>query len=86
MSQSSLLEPLLFSIHIHGSPIACDLAHADVAILTSTLKVFSQHGDLNNNINEEQNKICNWLNVNKLALHFDKAKVMIFHMICHKGK
>ena len=50
MSQSSLLGPLLFSIYIHGLPIAGDLAHADVAILTSALKVFSQHGDLNNNI------------------------------------
>ena len=53
MSQGSILEHLLFIVYIHGSPIASDLfnfiAHADDVTLT----VFSQHGDLTNNINEE---------------------------------
>ena len=42
--------------------------------------MFNRPGDLNNNINEELNKICDGLNINKLALNVDKTKAMIFRM------
>ena len=74
----------MFIIYINDLPIASDLfnfiTYADNTTLTSTLDVFNRPGDLNNNINEELNKICDWLNVNKLALNVDKTKAMIFHM------
>ena len=82
--QGSVLGPLLFIIYINDLPIASDLfnfiTYADDTTLTSILYVFSRPGDLNNNINEELNKICDWLYVNKLALNVDKTKAMIFHM------
>ena len=74
----------MFIIYINDLPIASDLfnfiTYADDTTLTSTLDIFNRPGDLNNNINEEINKICDWLNVNKLALNVDKTKAMILHM------
>ena len=74
----------MFIIYINDLPIASDLfnfiTYADDTNLTITLDVFNRPGDLNNNVNEELNKICDWLNVNKLALNVDKTKAMIFHM------
>ena len=74
----------MFIVYITDLPIASDffnfITYADDTTLTSILDVFDRPGDLNNNINEELNKICDWLNVNKLALNVDKTKAMIFHM------
>ena len=32
-----------------------------------------------NNINEELNKVSNWLKPNKLSLNINKTKAMVFH-------
>ena len=80
--QGSILGPLFFSICINDliniSTKLKFLMYADDTTIYFNLEDFT-HLNMENEINDEIEKITIWLKVNKLSLNVQKTKLMIFH-------
>ena len=83
--QGSIVGPLLFNIFINdiinSSRKFNVILYADDTTLNSTLESFGRTTDeIQSSIISELQKICKWLDLNKLSLNVTKSKFILFHM------
>ena len=83
--QGSIPGPLLFNICINDIIMASDkfnfMLYADDTSLNATVESFGETAaDIQFSISNELQKICKWLDLNKLHLNVAKSKFMLFHM------
>ena len=86
--QGSILGPLLFLIYLNDINKATNffkfICYADDTTLVNNLVMTMQNVgsnniiDATNKINSELQRVCDWLDVNKLSLNAGKTKFMIF--------
>ena len=81
----SILGPLLFNICINDIIMSSDkfnfILYADDTTLNATVESFGETvADIQLSISNELQKICKWLDLNKLHLNVAKSKFMLFHM------
>ena len=81
--RGSVLGPLLFPLHIN------DLFHVSnplsINLFADETNIFFRHNDLPSLVsilNVELARVSSWFNANKLTVHPDKSKVIIFHPRC----
>ena len=88
--QGSILGPLLFLICVNDIHLVSDtfksILYADDTTLLGPLCAFKNNTDVSDNdiivssnINNELDKIGEWLAANKLSLNASKTKYMLFH-------
>ena len=79
--QGSILGPLLFSIYLndiqYSSPFFKFINYADDTTLLNSLKL--ENKNILKIINNEFEKVYNWLCFNRLSLNVEKTKYMVFH-------
>ena len=81
--QGSILGPLLFNICINDIFMSSDkfnfILYADDTTLNATVESFGETA-ANIQLGNELQKLCKWLDFNKLHLNLAKSKFMLFHM------
>ncbi|MBE7326071.1 hypothetical protein IEQ44_15620, partial [Nocardioides sp. Y6] len=84
--QGSILGPLLFLVYVNDMASACDcnlfLFADDSALLVSDKDKLHVEKALSS----ELNKICTWLNDNKLSIHLGKTESILFGSIPRLNK
>ena len=75
--QVSSLGPLLFTIYINDLPLASDFKVHLFADDTNLTLTHSQPEILQQKVNENMQKIINWIRINKLSINYSKSEFMI---------
>jgi len=76
--QGSILGPLLFLMYINDLPLSNDLINSLFADDTMLLESHEDLPSLITKVNSEFQKVINYFNYNRLALHKEKTKFMLF--------
>ena len=75
--QGSTPGPLLFTIYINDLPLASDFKVHLFADDTNLTLTHSQPEILQQKVNENMQKIINWMRINKLSINYSKSEFMI---------
>ena len=75
--QGSTLDPLLFTIYFNDLPLASDFKVHLYADDTNFTLTHSQPEILQQKVNENMQKIINWMRINKLSINYSKSEFMI---------
>ena len=83
--QGSFVGPLLFNIFINDIIMSSDkfifILYADDTTLDATVESLGETAaDIQLSIRNQLNKICKWLDLNRLRLNVVKSKFMLLHM------
>ena len=79
--QGSILEPLLFLVHINDFQNCLDQAHS--IMFADDTNIFIKHKQIDivyDQVQCELQNIASWLSANRLSLNADKTKYTIFHI------
>ena len=77
--QGSVLGPILFIIFFNDLPICCRLLTLIFADDTTLLASVENLDDLIDFVNSELHKLVTWFRANRMCLHPEKTKFIVFH-------
>lgn len=79
--QGSVLGPLLFILYINDLPNISQ-SFTPILFADDTTLIFNDKSTINlqNKIQSDVNKLCDWLYINKLSINIDKTNVLYFNI------
>ena len=82
VAQGSILGPLLFLIYVNDMPNILETCQVTLFANNTVLYCSSKCSDiLQQKLNSDLSRVCNWLKVNHLTINIEKSKFMLIGSI-----